>query len=288
MVTIATGDSDEYDDTGDRGGSYGGGSYGGGSYGGGSYGGGSYGGGSYGGGSYGGGSYGGGSYGGGGGGYYGPVVLDLTGKGINITPKPQSNTFFDMAGDGYQHHTAWAGAGNGVLVLDTQGNGQITQQNQVVFTDWDPSAKTDMQALADVFDTNHDGKLDAGDAQFANFKIMVTNADGTTTLETLAQAGVTSINLTSDKTKQVFTDGSSIDGETTFTKTDGTSGTVATVSFAYDGADEAVKNTTTHNADGSTTIDNKSLNIDGSLAGEIVSTTSADGSTKNYQDRQQR
>ena len=74
-----------------------------------------------------------------------------------------------------------------MLVLDTQGTGQITQRNQVVFTDWDPTAKDDMQALRDVFDTNHNGMLDAGDAQFSSFKILVTNADGTTTLMTAAR-----------------------------------------------------------------------------------------------------
>src|SRR5262249_22608785 len=35
--------------------------------------------------------------------------------------------------------------------------------------------------------------------------------------------------------------------------------------------------TTTHNADGSTTIDNKAFNGDGSLASETISRTSADG-----------
>ena len=249
--------------------------YGAGSYGGGSYGGGAYGGGSYGGGSYGGGSYGGGSFGG-----SGPVVLDLAGKGISITQKSSSDTFFDLAGDGYQHKTAWAGAGNGVLVLDLAGTGQITQQDQVVFTDWDPTAKSDSQALLDVFDTNHDGKLDAGDADFTDFKIEVTNADGTTTLETLAQAGVSSIDLTSDKTQQALSDGSSIDGEMNFTRTDGSTGTAATVTFAYDTAGYAVTNSTTHNADGSTTIDNKALAPNGSVANETVLTTSADGLSK--------
>ncbi|KQO53860.1 hypothetical protein ASF08_17175 [Methylobacterium sp. Leaf85] len=188
-----------------------------------------------------------------------------------------SNTFFDVAGDGYQHQTAWAGAGNGVLVIDADGDGKITQQNEVVFTEWDPTATTDMQALRDIFDTNHNGQLDAGDAQFSSFKIMVTNADGTTSLKTLAQAGVRSIDLTSDKTSQVFTDGSSVDGETTFTKTNGTTGTAATVTFAYDATGHAVKSTTTRPADGSTVIDRRAFNADGSLASETVSTVSADG-----------
>jgi hypothetical protein len=92
-----------------------------------------------------------------------PVVLDLAGKGIKITQLTSSNTYFDMTGDGYKNLTAWAGAGNGVLFFDPTGTGQLTQANQINFTDWDPGATTDMQALLDVFDTNHDGSLDAGD-----------------------------------------------------------------------------------------------------------------------------
>src|SRR5205807_2160008 len=137
--------------------------------------------------------------------------------------------FFDMAGDGWQHRTAWAGAGDGVLVLDLAGNGQITQRNQIVFTDWDPTAKNDMQALRDVFDTNHNGRLDAGDAQWASFKILVTNADGTSTLETMAQAGLQSINLIPDSSSVLLPDGSRIDGVASFTRSDGSTRAVATV-----------------------------------------------------------
>ena len=39
-----------------------------------------------------------------------------------------------------------AGKGNGVLFYDPTGHGALTQKNQVVFTSWDPSAKSDMQA----------------------------------------------------------------------------------------------------------------------------------------------
>ncbi len=138
--------------------------------------------------------------------------------------------YFDMANDGYQQHTAWAAAGDGVLVYDP-GGGAVTQANQVEFTLWDPAAKTDMQALEDVFDTNHDGVLNASDADWSDFYVMVTNANGTTTLETMAQAGVTSINLQANSYKQVFTDGSSIDGETTFTRANGTVGTAGTASL---------------------------------------------------------
>jgi hypothetical protein len=178
------------------------------------------------------------------------VVLDLTGNGVKLTPLSSSNFFYDMAGDGKQHRTAWAGAGNGVLVLDINNNGQITQQNQVVFTDWDPSAKTDMQALEAVFDTNHDGMLDAGDTDWSLFKIMVTNADGTTTLETMAQLGITSINLMPNTTSIGEPDGSQITGETTYTTSGGTTGTAADVSFVYDPNGYAIVNTASVNTVG--------------------------------------
>ena len=187
--------------------------------------------------------------------------------------------FFDMANNGYAQRTAWAGAGNGVLVYDPSG-GAVTQANQVNFTLWDPGAKSDMQALEDVFDTNHDGTLNASDSSWNNFRILVTNANGTTTLETLAQAGVTSINLTPNSYKQAFTDGSSIGGETTFTRSNGTVGTAATVTFANDGGAYSVQQTVTQNGDGSATLTNAAYNPDGTLAQTIATTTSANGLSK--------
>jgi trimeric autotransporter adhesin len=209
-----------------------------------------------------------------------PVILDVDGDGIDITPLSSSNMFFDMAGYGRQHHTAWAGAGDGVLVLDLGNDGQITQRNEVVFTDWDATATSDMQALAHVFDTNNSGSLDSGDAQFSSFKLLVTNADGTTTLKTLGQAGVTSIGLIPDATRIVLPDGSVIDGQSTFTRSGGGTGKAATVTLTSDLTGYIVNRTVTHNGDGSTTIDNKALNPDGSVAYEITGLTSADGNTR--------
>ncbi|MCQ4191517.1 hypothetical protein [Methylocystis suflitae] len=37
-----------------------------------------------------------------------------------------------------------------------------------------------MQALRNVFGANNDGKLSAGDANFSQFKLIVTNAEGST------------------------------------------------------------------------------------------------------------
>ncbi|PWT75507.1 MAG: hypothetical protein C5B46_02510, partial [Proteobacteria bacterium] len=215
---------------------------------------------------------------------YQPVVLDLTGNGINITQLSSSNVFFDIAGDGQQHLTAWAGTGNGVLFFDPTGQGQLTQANQVVFTDWDPSASSDMQALLDVFDTNHDGALDSGDTNFSNFFVLVTNADGTRTALKLTSPSlnITSINLNANAVNIALPDGSSIDGENTYTISGGATRTAATVTLASDPNGEIVTTTSTGNGDGSETIANIVENSDGSVAYQrILNTaiTSSGGTT---------
>lgn len=85
---------------------------------------------------------------------------------------------------------------------------------------------SDLEALRAVFDTNGDGRLTAADDGFASFKVMVTNADGSTTAQTLAELDITEIDLTGDAARIEFPDGSVITGRTTFTRGDGTTGTV--------------------------------------------------------------
>ena len=55
-----------------------------------------------------------------------------------------------MTGNGYQNRTAWAGAGNGILVLDLSGTGNVDNPFAYEFTRFDPTASSDMQALKDV------------------------------------------------------------------------------------------------------------------------------------------
>jgi hypothetical protein len=134
--------------------------------------------------------------------------------------------------------------------------------------------------LLDVFDTNHDGKLDSGDTDWSHFKVMVTNADGTTSLDTLSSLGITGINLITNNQLILLPDGSRVTGESTYTKSDGTTGTAADAVFAYDGSGYVVAQTVTHNGDGSTTIDNKAFTTGGTLASEITSTINASGTSK--------
>ena len=98
----------------------------------------------------------------------------------------------DAGGDGLLHRTAWAGAGDGVLFFDVNGDNRIGEQREYVFTEGDPTAASDLAALRSAFDTNGVGKLTVADQGFALFKVMVTNADGSQTARTLAELGITS------------------------------------------------------------------------------------------------
>jgi hypothetical protein len=207
---------------------------------------------------------------------FGPIMLDLYGTGIKINELDRSNIFMDDGG--LSHRSAWAAAGTGVLFFDPSNMGAISLKNQFVFTEWDPTATTDMQALRNVFDSNGDGIFDASDAKWSLFKVMRTNADGTTTALTLAQAGVTSINLKVDISNLSYSDGSNINGETTFTKADGSTGMVASVSLAADSNGYAVK-TVTAVVGTTTTITTTGTNSDGSAAFINVQTTVISGTS---------
>lgn len=207
-----------------------------------------------------------------------PVLLDLNGDGrLDLNDQTNSDIFLDIGGDGYKRRTSWVGGGDGVLMIDADNDGTISSRKEIVFTEWSPSAGSDMQALRQVFDTNQNGKLDAGDAQWSQFKIMLTNADGTVTQKSLAELGIESIDLSIDETRIDFDGGSSIDGQTTFTRTNGQTGTAATATLKHDDNGFVVSETKTIDASGNVTIITKAHDKDGRLASETTRTTSANG-----------
>nr|KZA98942.1 hypothetical protein A4A59_25605 [Rhizobium leguminosarum] len=196
----------------------------------------------------------------------------MSGNGLSVETLSSSSKFLDLDGDGYQHRTAWAAAGTGVLVVDADGDGKISRSSEFAFTEWDSSATGDLEALKHVFDTNGNGKLDAGDAQWSKFRVEVNGQ-----LVTLDSLGITSIDLTPTGSGQTYEDGSAIIGTTTFTRADGTTGTVGDAKLANDDAAYIVKTTSTTKADSSIEKTILAYSKDGSLAFRNVVTTSADG-----------
>ena len=208
-----------------------------------------------------------------------PILLDISGTGIQLTELTSSNRFMDAEGSGLLHRTAWAGSGTGVLFYDPLNEGAIVRNDQYIFTDWDPTARGDLEALRNVFDSNGDGVFTAADAKFALFKIEVSNADGTTSVMTLAQAGITAINLKADLTHVQYADGSAITGQTTFTRVGGSTGTVANTSLASESVGYAVTKVVTTDASGNRVVTNTAFAADGSIAEVVKSVTSPSGNS---------
>ncbi len=169
---------------------------------------------------------------------YAPVVLDLDGDGIELIGKADSRAYYDVKGDGYKHNIGWAGADDGFLAIDTDGDGVISAANELSFALWttDPN-DTDVQALKSVFDTNNNGMIDAGDAQFGQLRIWQDrNGDGVTDageLKTLAEAGIASLSLDVAQTHYAG-GGNLLSGFTTYQKADGSSGWAADVGLGYE------------------------------------------------------
>jgi hypothetical protein len=163
-----------------------------------------------------------------------PVVLDLNGDGLHFLPM-SAGTTFDYFGNGELLPTAWASKGDGILAYDANGNGHVDNGSEIVFG---ANGQTDLQALAATYDTNHDGKLSAADADFGKFGVWQdANSNGVNDageFQTLSQAGIVSLNLTSDGQGYTAANGEvEVFGSTTFTRADGSTGLAGDVSFAY-------------------------------------------------------
>ena len=188
---------------------------------------------------------GGGGDAGGGGGGGDPVVLDLNGDGLELIPRTVSSTTFDLDHDGFRERTAWVGRHDGILVIDLAadgsagGDGVIDQDRELVFTRWSASATSDMAALRQVFDTNHNGRLDPGDARFSEFRVWRdANQNGIADpgeLKTLPELGIVSINLQPHGAPVDVGDGGTrVSGFSSFTRSDGTVGLAGDLTVAYD------------------------------------------------------
>lgn len=138
-----------------------------------------------------------------------PIIFDLNNDGVLETTDINNGVYFDHENDGFAESSAWVGDNDGVLVTDSNNNGEIDNGSELL------TAET----LAS-FDTNEDGIIDENDTNFANLKIL--KGDGT--LMTLAEAGITSINLNTTSTEITDKNGNQQFASGTFTRADGTTG----------------------------------------------------------------
>ncbi|MDA0781250.1 MAG: putative Ig domain-containing protein [Rickettsiales bacterium] len=176
-----------------------------------------------------------------GGEFVAPVVIDLDNDGIELTNLNDSTVFFDVDADSYMEKTAWAGADDGLLVIDLFQDGQIVYGEEINYTLWDSTATTDMEALRNVFDTNSNNVLDLEDERFGEFRIWQDfNQNGyvdTDELQTLDAMGIDSISLDSvipeDEYDGEYIQGNIVYDDTAVTWNNGNFGRAYDTAFEY-------------------------------------------------------
>jgi Ca2+-binding RTX toxin-like protein len=185
-----------------------------------------------------------------------PLVLDLNGDGLGLVGLVDGNAF-DFSGDLFKEKTGWVDGNDGILVVDHNLNGLIDDGYEMfgnfgVFDDATGnqvynSNVAGFDQLA-TFDSNGDGKVDASDAKFAEIKVWQdANHNGKTDageLKTLAEVGIASLDV-AHETTGVTSDplsgptypdvnGNPVYATGSFTRTDGSTGTIGDVGFERD------------------------------------------------------
>lgn len=165
-----------------------------------------------------------------------PLAVDMDHNGFHFTPVDQSNVFFDINGDGWKHQVSWPTPGDGWLAYDANGDGKIDHADEIAFAAYSKNAKTDLEGLAQAFDSNGDGVFSPADDKWKSFGIWQdSNQNGITDpgeFKTLDELGVASIDLTSDGVFSVV-DGNTIHGITKMHMKDGSTLDVADVTLSY-------------------------------------------------------
>lgn len=154
--------------------------------------------------------------------YVDPLLLDLTGNGVQMTPI-SDGVLFDTDHSGTLKRSGWADRATGMLVID-DGSGQIKDVSQM-FSEYFRGTlgvngqagqalfKDGFAALASV-DNNADQVIDPKDAIWSQLRVWVdASHDGKSDageLKTLAELGITRINVTATPVSGDIRQGNSV------------------------------------------------------------------------------
>ena len=124
-----------------------------------------------------------------------PIVIDLNGDGVHTIARADFHGSFDLLGTGSAIQTGWVSAQDGLLAIDSNGNGKIDNINEL----FGGNEKGTGFAKLSSYDSNHDGVVDARDDKFAELRIWRdANSNGVTDdgeLMSLHDAGVASLTV---------------------------------------------------------------------------------------------
>lgn len=155
-----------------------------------------------------------------------PILLDLDGGGVGTVSAHESAAHYDYDGDGQAERTSWFATGDGMLFLDRNGDGVVTNASEFSFVNDLEGARSDLEGLR-AFDSNGDGFLSAADDKFTSFNIWADNGDGlaeASEMLSLDQAGVASLSLSATAVNATVALGDVVAiGAGAYTRTDGSS-----------------------------------------------------------------
>lgn len=173
-----------------------------------------------------------------------PIVLDLNGNGVTLVNNNRTKASFDWDGDGIKNQTGWIGKDDGLLFIDRDRNGTVSNAGELSFTNDKEGAKSDLDGLR-AFDSNGDGIFSATDDQFSQFKVWRDkNGNGRVDKKeilSLQKAGVASLDLAGEAVNQSWEWGENITVNTgSFTRTNGSVGSFSDVALSYDTGDASI------------------------------------------------
>ena len=102
-----------------------------------------------------------------------PIIFDLDGDGVK-TLSLAATRHFDLDNSGFAEQTAWVDSGDGLLVLDLDGNGRIERGAELFGNHTalgDGTNAADGYAALAQYDDNGDGRIDAGDAIWQQLQV---------------------------------------------------------------------------------------------------------------------
>ncbi len=161
-----------------------------------------------------------------------PLIIDLDGDGIETTGL-QNGIMMDHQSDGFAELSSWVDTDDGIIVHDKNNNGIIDNGNEIFGDNYikenGTKASSGFDALSD-FDSNQDGVVNNQDANFSSLKVL--KGDGT--LLTMDDAGISSINLSSQNKNTQDENGNILLTQGSYTKTNGQTGIIGDYALQSD------------------------------------------------------
>ncbi|WP_187807437.1 hypothetical protein [Aquipseudomonas alcaligenes] len=157
-----------------------------------------------------------------------PLVLDLAGNGFSSCGLDAA-VHFDLDGDGRRDHISAPTGDDALLALDRNGNGRIDDGRELF---GDQHGAANGFAELSKYDDNGDGRIDIQDSVFERLRLLRLAADGQQQSQSLAQAGVSAIELHAQDVSQALGAYDRIAQLGSFTFSDGREGQAADLLLA--------------------------------------------------------